>query len=252
MSAEINLGIKAIHTSCPYNVITETQYIRANHDAKASIIWLHGLGDKQNIESLLPLLGMHFNRHVNFIFPKAKKRSITVCGGQYLPGWFDIADLDLHKNQDNESIQTALLAIEKLIENEIAAGIPSKNIVLAGFSQGAALALYCALNSKYALAGVASLSGFFLKNTQNRLQTTKPSIFIGHGLQDYIVPVSHCEDILENLYNMGHLPTTQIGAFKHCLDEITFSRLGSWLSNLLKLSCNAPLKTNPSEDMLMV
>lgn len=249
---EGNLGITTIHTSCPYNIIAETQYVQANSNAKASLIWLHGLGDKQDIENLLPLLGAHFSQHVNFIFPKAKKRPITVCGGQYLPGWFDIADFDLHRNQDNESIQTALLAIEKIIEDETAAGIPSENIVLAGFSQGAALALYCALNSQYTLAGVASLSGFFLKSHLNRHQITKPSIFIGHGLQDYIVPVSHCEHILESLYNMGHRPTIQVGAFKHCLDEIIFSRLGAWLSTLLKLQSNSYSKNNHVESMLMV
>lgn len=210
------------------------------------------MGDKQNIESFLPLLGAHFNQHVNFIFPKAKQRPITVCGGQQLPGWFDIADIDLHKNQDSENIQNALLALEKLIEDEIASGIPSENIALIGFSQGAALALYCALNSKYKLAGVASLSGFFLKQeSQTKDKTTNTSIFIGHGLQDYIVPVSHCEHILETLYNMGHLPTIQVGSFKHCLDHITFSKLGNWLSNLLKLPSTFT-KVQKAEEMLMV
>src|SRR5699024_2713361 len=111
--------------------------------ASASIIWLHGLGASgHDFVPIVPELGLGSQHGIRFIFPHAPPRPVTINGGMCMPAWYDIADPDIAARPDQPGIETSSHQITALIQNEITRGIRSENIVLAGFSQGGAIALH--------------------------------------------------------------------------------------------------------------
>ena len=128
-----------------------------------SVIWLHGLGaDGHDFEPVVPYLGLPASMAVRFIFPHATPRPITINGGMVMRAWYDIVQISLARDQDEAGIEQSANQVRSLIDNEIARGIPASNIVLAGFSQGGALALHVGLRYGQALAGIMALSAYLL------------------------------------------------------------------------------------------
>lgn len=161
-------------------------------DARASVIWLHGLGaDGHDFEPIPPLLGLP---HVRFILPHASTRAVTINGGYMMRAWYDILSLDFSGVRESESdIRSSQAQIEALIERENQRGVASENIVLIGFSQGGAMALHVGLRWGETLAGIVVLSAYLLMGErvaaeQNPANTQTPMLFC-HGSQDPIVPV---------------------------------------------------------------
>ena len=127
-------------------------------DAHWSLIWLHGLGaDGHDFEPLVPELGIDGLR---FVFPHAPVMPVTLNGGIPMRAWFDIASLDFDAVPDEAGIRRSAAALGRLIDKEIAQGVPSERIILAGFSQGGAIALHTALRETRPLGGVIALSTF--------------------------------------------------------------------------------------------
>ncbi|MEE9552331.1 MAG: carboxylesterase, partial [Gammaproteobacteria bacterium] len=122
-------------------VIIEPQ---ATH--QASVIWLHGLGaDGHDFEPIVPELGLPEGHGIRFIFPHAPVRPVTINGGMTMRAWYDVRDNDLGKEEDAESIKDSAAILGNYINTECNAGISSKKILLAGFSQGGAIVLYTGL-----------------------------------------------------------------------------------------------------------
>ena len=127
----------------------------------AAVIWLHGLGaDGNDFAGLVPELNLAGCPPIRFIFPHAPSIPVSVNGGYVMPAWYDLLGLDLVSKQDAAGIQKSEAAIQALIANEVARGIPTDRIVLAGFSQGCAMALHTALRLPQKIAGVMALSGY--------------------------------------------------------------------------------------------
>lgn len=158
----------------------------------AAVIWLHGLGaDGNDFAGLVPELDLSGCPAIRFIFPHAPSMPVTINGGYVMPAWYDIRGADLTSRQDEAGIRASERAITALIAREIARGIPAKNIVLAGFSQGCAMALHTGLRFPQALAGIMALSGY-LPLAEHFAAERAPAnaqtpIFMAHGNQDPVV-----------------------------------------------------------------
>ncbi|HEY7884590.1 MAG TPA: alpha/beta fold hydrolase [Cellvibrionaceae bacterium] len=156
----------------------------------ACVIWLHGLGASCNdFASLLPELTLAEGARLRFIFPQAPTLPVTVNNGYSMPAWYDLLSLDVERKFNAEHLAQASDAIGQLIEQQVAAGIASERIVLAGFSQGGAVAYDAALNSERPLAGLIALSTYFASSETCRFteQNKHLPISIQHGLYDEVV-----------------------------------------------------------------
>lgn len=175
----------------------------------AAVIWLHGLGaDGNDFAGLVPELNLAGCPPIRFIFPHAPRIPVSVNGGYVMPAWYDLLGLDLVSRQDAAGIQKSEAAIQALIANEVARGIPTERIVLAGFSQGCAMALHTALRLPQKMAGVMALSGYLpladrFAAERHTANATTP-IFMAHGTQDPVVVVARGEDSRDALVALGH------------------------------------------------
>ena len=191
----------------------------------ASIIWLHGLGaDGHDFEPIVPELGLSGSPAVRFVFPHAPYRPVTVNGGATMRAWYDIAIDERGFRQDEAHIRDSEQTLRRLIEQERERGIDSRRIVLAGFSQGAAIALHTGLRYPQALAGIMALSMPVplperIASELNAANARVP-VFLAHGTQDQVVPYPMGEyghHLLEQIglpvewhsYPMGHTVTQE-------------------------------------------
>jgi phospholipase/carboxylesterase len=192
----------------------------------AAIIWLHGLGaDGNDFVPIVPELQLPDDHGVRFIFPHAPSRPITINGGMEMPGWYDIIDPHLGRGQDLAGIRQSADTVEELINEQIDAGIPGERIILAGFSQGGAIAYYLGLRTQTELAGIIALSTYIpaAESLQNELNAqTKKSIFIGHGTHDPLVPESLGREAEATLKSLGIDASYHNYQMEHavCLEEI--------------------------------
>ena len=156
------------------------------------MIWLHGLGaDGHDFEPIVPQLRLP-NVHLRYVFPHAPVRPVTINNSIEMPAWFDVTGLERRSRQDEAGIRKAELQVRQLIRRENERGIPTDSIVLAGFSQGAALALHTALRFPERLAGIIGLSAFLLLawtvDAEVLEANRKTPIFLAHGTLDPLVP----------------------------------------------------------------
>lgn len=208
--------------------------------ATASVIWLHGLGaDGNDFVPIVPELGLGDEHGVRFVFPNAPTRPVTVNGGTPMPAWYDIAGMELADKQDAEGIAAIAREIEAVIANEIARGIPANRIVLAGFSQGGAVALHVGLRHSETLAGIMALSTYLplhdsLAGEASDANRAAP-ILMAHGSEDPVVPIALGQASREHLEAAGYTVAWHEYPMAHqvCLPQI--ATLGRWLRERLEL-----------------
>jgi len=167
----------------------------------ASIIWLHGLGaDGYDFAPIVKRLNLP---HIRFILPHAPEMPVTRNNGYVMPAWYDVYGLTGFVKEDEAGIRQTQAYINTLIEKEITRGIPSERIVIAGFSQGGAIALQTALRFPKKLAGVLALSTYLpLKNslkTEAQVANKSTPIFMAHGTFDDIITLETCKNSLSVL-----------------------------------------------------
>ncbi len=175
----------------------------------AAVIWMHGLGaSSDDFAGLVPELNLEGCQPIRFVFPQAPSIPITINGGYVMPGWYDLYGMDLVSRQDDRGIQKSEWAIHALINNEVARGIPYERIVLAGFSQGCAMALHTALRLPQKIAGVMALSGYLpLADrfpSERHAANAHTPIFMAHGTQDPVVVIQRGEESRDALAKLGH------------------------------------------------
>jgi phospholipase/carboxylesterase len=182
----------------------ETVVIETSHPIKQSVIWLHGLGaDGNDFAPIVPELNMANTR---FIFPHAPHQPITMNNGYEMRAWYDLYGLTLQTKQDKAGMRAMQKEIESLIEGEIKRGIPADKIVLAGFSQGGAMAFFTGLRYPQKLAGILALSTYVSLKEQLAGEAHKANkqtpIFMAHGTFDSVITLDTCSisrQLLENL-----------------------------------------------------
>ncbi|MDJ0863562.1 MAG: alpha/beta fold hydrolase [Gammaproteobacteria bacterium] len=219
--------------------MTESVVIEPSGRATASIIWLHGLGaDGHDFEPVVHQLRLA-DAGIRVTLPHAPRRPVTINGGVMMRAWYDITDPDLTKNPDAAGIRHSARLVDHLIEADVAAGVPEKRIVLAGFSQGGAVSLHCGLRRQHALAGILALSTYLpLADTlphEAQASNRGTPIFMGHGEIDPIVPLSQGHRSAELLKDMDYPVDFRSYPMPHsvCLEELR--DMGNWLSNVLGL-----------------
>ena len=162
--------------------------------ATAAVIWLHGLGaDGHDFVPLIPALRLGPQQAWRFIFPHATVMPVSLNGGYAMRSWFDILSLDRKDKQDVAGIRRAQGRIDALIAEQIAAGIPSERILLAGFSQGGAVVLHTALRYPKPLAGVLALSTYLAMESTIDAEASIANrgipILMQHGQYDSVLPL---------------------------------------------------------------
>jgi phospholipase/carboxylesterase len=206
--------------------------------ATASVIWLHGLGaDGRDFEPIVPQLQLPSSLPVRFVFPHAPHRPITVNQGYVMRAWYDIVAMDVTRGEDAPGIAASQSALEALIARERARGLAASRMVLAGFSQGGAIALHTALRHTDRLAGVLVLSGY-LPLAQSLAAEAAPAnadvpIFMAHGSADNVIPLWLAKRSREALLAAGYQTEWHTYSMGHgvCLDEVL--DIGSWLRRVL-------------------
>jgi phospholipase/carboxylesterase len=157
-----------------------------------TVIVLHGLGDSgHGFAPIAEELDLSALGPVRFVLPHAPERPVTINGGYVMRAWYDILGTDLVRREDEPGLRASQVAIEALIAAENARGVPSSRIVLAGFSQGCAMALLTGLRHRERLAGVAGLSGYLplaaTTATERSEANRSVPLFLAHGTQDPVV-----------------------------------------------------------------
>jgi phospholipase/carboxylesterase len=157
-----------------------------------AVIWLHGLGaDGHDFEPIVPELVEDDWPATRFVFPHAPVRAVTINGGVRMRAWYDILGLEIAQRQDEAGVRESVAFVRSLVARENARGVPSARIVLAGFSQGGAIALAAALRHPEALAGVVALSTY-LPIAESTGAERSPAnqalpVFMAHGNLDPVV-----------------------------------------------------------------
>jgi phospholipase/carboxylesterase len=204
----------------------------------ASIIWLHGLGaDGHDFVDVVPELALPGRPGVRFVFPHAPMRPVTINGGYVMRAWYDIRDDSGVRREDPAGVRASQKAIEALIEREKERGVPAAAIVLAGFSQGGAMALYTGLRYGERLAGVMALS-CSLPLADTLAAEAAPAnrdvpIFMAHGTHDPMIPMARALRAREVLTGLGYRLEWHEYQMPHsvCAEEI--AHIGVWLGKVL-------------------
>jgi phospholipase/carboxylesterase len=174
----------------------------------AAVIWLHGLGaDGNDFAPIVPELDLQGLGPVRFIFPHAPQIPVTINGGHVMPAWYDIIALGGARVEDDVGIRRSAASLEALIADQKAQGIPSKRIVLAGFSQGCAMVLHTGLRHAEPLAGIMALSGYLPLAgsviTERSTANMQTPIFMAHGIADPMIALDRAEASCKALQDLG-------------------------------------------------
>lgn len=193
----------------------------------ASVVFLHGLGaDGHDFEPIVPLFARSLRGAVRFVLPHAPVRPVTINGGMAMRAWYDILSMDVDRRIDDEGVLDSSRRVAALIDREVERGVPEARIVLAGFSQGGAIALHHALRRETKLAGVVALSTYLVRAPSLAGERAPSSagvpILIGHGTRDPVVPVALGETARDTLQELGHAVRWRSWPMGHevCEEEI--------------------------------
>lgn len=203
-----------------------------------SVIWLHGLGaDGHDFEPIVPELDLA-GLSIRFVFPHAPVRPVTLNGGMPMRAWFDLLDLDRHGRQDESGIRASAEQVEALIRRENARGIGSERIVLAGFSQGGAIALHLGLRRAEGLAGIMALSTYLPLADSLAAEASpaasKTPLFMAHGRQDPVLPFAWGQQARDRLLSGGYAVQWHAYDMPHAVCAQEIHDIGAWLLAVLR------------------
>ena len=206
--------------------------------ARSSVIWLHGLGaDGHDFEPIVPELGLAEDLAVRFIFPHAPERAVTINGGMVMRAWYDILGMDIRRDEDIEGLRTSETQVRALVEREVSRGVSEERIVLAGFSQGGAIALQTGVRHPRRLAGIMALSTYLTLPEQLESEASPTNgdcpIFMAHGTHDPVVPYEGGQLSRQALEAQGYEIEWREYPMQHsvCAEEI--ADISSWLTGVL-------------------
>jgi len=219
--------------------------VRESNPGKASdaaVIWLHGLGaDGNDFAGLVPELHLPAELAVRFIFPHAPSIPVTINQGYIMPAWYDIVEMDVQRRVDEKQLRDSAAAVHAFVAQQVAAGIDSRRIVLAGFSQGGAVVLEAGLSCPQPLAGLLSLSSYFPTADSVHINDANRQlpIRVCHGTADPVVNEALGKHSVSVLETLGFQPQYSSYPMQHsvCLEEIR--DISQWLQTVL-----APTQTD--------
>lgn len=225
------------------NPLLETLEHETGPSPAWSVIWLHGLGaDGSDFLPIVPELVRPDWPAIRFVFPHAPVRPVTVNNGVPMRAWYDIRDFDLANRADATGVEQSIVQVEALIAREAERGVPADRVVLAGFSQGGAIALATGLRRRAPLAGVVALSTYLplapealqaLESTIDAAASRQP-VFMAHGSHDPVVPLQAGRMGSRKLQDLGFDLAWHEYPMAHqvCAEQI--GDLADWFSTRLK------------------
>ena len=200
----------------------------------ATVIWLHGLGaDGHDFEPIVPALDLPYHHGIRFVFPHAPALPVTINGGLIMRAWYDIRDSDLRQQEDEQGIRESTAIVGRYIEQEIRSGLVSTRALLAGFSQGGAIALYCGLRYPEPLAGILALSAYLplpecLAREAHSANQAIP-LFMAHGTADTIIPLSQGLQSYRLLNELGYSVVWRDYPMPHAVCPAEIADIGAWI-----------------------
>ena len=218
--------------------LLETVEVHTGPTPAGSVIWMHGLGaDGHDFEPIVSELVRPGERALRFVFPHAPLRPVTINGGLTMRAWYDIAGIGTHVQEDLAGLRASQLLIEALIAREGERGIAPERVVLAGFSQGGALALHTGARAAQPLAGIVGLSCYLpaareLAREHAAASLTTP-ILLAHGSEDPIVPASYGEQSRRALERLGYRVEWHLYSMPHAVCAAEIADIADWLRRVL-------------------
>ena len=210
--------------------------------SRATVLWLHGLGaDGGDFAPVAAELRMPRDLGLRFVFPHAPERPITVNGGLRMRAWYDVRGTDISHDEDEEVFRESARRIHALLEGEAKSGIDSSRTVLAGFSQGGAVALYAGLRYPRPLAGLLALSAYL--PLPDRLaseaapQNRETPILMLHGQLDPVVPLSLAQRSRRRLQELDYRVEWRDYSMPHTVCPQELFEIRAWLLRILAPAC---------------
>lgn len=202
--------------------------------ANAAVIWLHGLGaDGSDFVPIVPALQLPAPLSVRFVFPHAPVRPVTLNGGMRMRAWYDIYSLQRGSRQDEAGTRASAATLMQLVQAQVDAGIPRSRIVIAGFSQGGAIALHTAVRLPQPLAGVMALSTYLPLDATVPAEMTAAGratpILICHGSYDSILPLVMGSDSRDGLRGWGFEVEWHEYPMAHEVCDEEIETISAWL-----------------------
>ena len=213
--------------------------VEPSKPATAAVVWLHGLGaDGHDFEPVAAELVRGGLDDVRYVFPHAPVRPVTINGGMEMRAWYDIAGPDLDRRADEEGVRESAGIARALVDAQVAGGVRPRRIVLAGFSQGGAIALHAGLRLPFRIAGILALSTYLpapgsLASQAHDANRDVP-IFLAHGSQDPVIALALSERSREAMSDLGYLVEVHTYPMPHsvCAEEVR--DIANWLSRVLR------------------
>ncbi len=205
---------------------------------RATVIVLHGLGaDGTDFLPLADELDLAPVGAVRYLLPRAPVRPVTINGGHRMRAWYDILGADLVRREDAAGLRETIGLVQQLIDAEVARGMPARRIVLAGFSQGCAIALGAGLRHPERLAGLAGLSGY-LPLAETTAAERQPAnhgtpVFLAHGTRDGVVPLARGQAGRDLLQSLGQPLEWHEYPMEHSVSIDEVRDLQAWLRRVL-------------------
>lgn len=214
----------------------ETVEIEPDQSADATIIWMHGLGaDAYDFYSVPSQLGLPTRLNVRYVFPNAPRIPVTINMGLIMRAWYDVRGFD-KRSEDQQQIRSSARWIMELVARENERGVQANRVVLAGFSQGGAMALFTGLRYPEPLAGIMCLSGYLLLHENLAKEATNNnrdvSIFQAHGSNDPIVPYALGRSSYDVLTKANYQIDWHEYPMAHQVCDKELQDVGTWLTNV--------------------
>ena len=218
--------------------LLESIEIETAPNPDAAVVWMHGLGaDGHDFEPIVPELRLPATTRIRFVFPHAPLRPVTINQGHVMRAWYDVRALAGVRREDEAGVRQSARQIEALLARERQRGIAPRRIVIAGFSQGGAMALHVGLRYADRLAGILALSCYLpLSNTlptEASPANRDVPIFWAHGLHDPMIPQAMAEQGREQLAELGYQIDWHQYPIPHSVSAEEIADVARWLERVL-------------------
>jgi phospholipase/carboxylesterase len=217
--------------------LLEAVEIETAPSPRASVLWMHGLGaDGYDFVDIVPALGLRYTP-VRFVFPHAPMRPVTINRGMVMRAWYDVRDDVGIRREDEAGVRESQARLQALIAREHARGIPAERLVLAGFSQGGAMALHTGLRHAERLAGIMALSCFLpladrIAGEADAANRATP-IFMAHGIHDPLIPLARAVYARDALTALGYGIEWHEYPIPHSVSDAEIMDIAAWLARVL-------------------
>jgi phospholipase/carboxylesterase len=213
----------------------DTVEVTTGENPTGSVIWLHGLGaDGHDFEPIVPELRLPEGLSLRFVFPHAPVQPVTVNGGMAMRSWYDILSFDSEGRADREGLLKSSAVLDDLITTEIKRGIEPDKIVIAGFSQGGAVAIHTALQTQHPIAGLMALSTYMAlpEDAKTAISRRDLPIFMAHGVLDPVLQLDWGRNSANRLTENGYTVDWHEYSMAHAVCPEEIADISQWLTRI--------------------